>query len=174
MEKPKLLPNPWLNDKEVKELIEVASKTRIHAFCHRSKHKIGASVLTAEGEIFGGCNVESVISGLGTCAERCAVDNAVAHGYYNFRALCCVDSKLTPCCGACLQYLMLFSQVSNNEVYLVNADTYGHYEVDKLTQALPLGYRTESNLEEIQSFNGKNNKAEIKGLKKRHTKRTKK
>jgi len=146
--------NPWLSDEEIKQLIKVASKTRLNAFCHRSKHKIGASILTTDGKIFGGCNVEAVISGLGTCAERCAVDNAVANGYYSFRAVCCVDSKLTPCCGACLQYLTLFAQVSGDEIYLVNASTNGRYEVDKLTQALPLGYRTESNLEEIQSFNG--------------------
>lgn len=157
-----LASNPWLTDKEVEKLIEVASKTRMNAFCHRSKHRIGASVLTADGQVFGGCNVESVISGLGTCAERCAIDNAVAHGYYNFRALCCVDSKLTPCCGACLQYLTLFSQVANDEVYLVNADIHGNYEVDKLSQALPLGYKTESNLEEIQSYNYKNVKRKKK------------
>ncbi len=155
MKKTKTNYNPWLTDKEVERLIEVASKTRMNAFCHRSKHKIGASILTTDGKIFGGCNVEAVISGLGTCAERCAIDNAVANGYYSFRALCCVDSKLTPCCGACLQYLTLFSQVAGDEIYLVNAGTDGKYEVDKLTQALPLGYRTESNLEEIQSFNDK-------------------
>lgn len=158
MKKENKIHNPWLKDEEIRQLIAVASKTRLNAFCHRSKHKIGASVLTVSGEIFGGCNVESVISGLGTCAERCAIDNAVAHGHYSFRALCCVDSRLTPCCGACLQYLTLFSQVVDDEVYLVNADTDGNFEVDKLSQALPFGYRTESNLEEIQSFNGKSKK----------------
>lgn len=152
MKKENKIHNPWLKDEEIKQLIAVAGKTRMNAFCHRSKHRIGASVLTYDGKIFGGCNVESVISGLGTCAERCAIDNAVANGHYSFRALCCVDSKLTPCCGACLQYLTLFSQVSGDEIYLVNASTNGKYEVDKLTQALPLGYRTESNLEDIQSF----------------------
>ena len=150
--------NPWLTDAEVKELIKVASATRLNAFCHRSKHKIGASVLTADGKIFGGCNVEAVISGLGTCAERCAIDNAVANGYYNFRAVCCVDSQLTPCCGACLQYLVLFSQVSGEEIFLVNAGTDGTFEVDKLSQALPLGYKTQSNLDDIQAFNAKSHK----------------
>ena len=158
MKKSKTTHNPWLKDEEIRQLIDVAKKTRLNAFCHRSKHKIGASVLTNDGKIFGGCNVEAVISGLGTCAERCAIDNAVANGYCNFRALCCVDTKLTPCCGACLQYLTLFSQVSEEEIYLVNADINGKYEVDKLSQALPFGYRTKNNLAEIQSFNGKNKK----------------
>jgi cytidine deaminase len=155
MKKDHFTHNPWLTEKEIKALVKVATKTRKNAFCHRSNHKIGASVLTCDGEIFGGCNVESVISGLGTCAERCAVDNAVAHGKYSFRAVCCVDTKLTPCCGACLQYLTLFSQVSGGEIYLVNAGIHGEYEITKLTQALPLGYKTESNLEYIRSFHRK-------------------
>lgn len=158
MKKNKRTKKSWLTDKEVEQLIHAAAKARMNAFCHRSKHKVGASVLTTDGKIFGGCNVESVISGLGTCAERCAIDNAVANGYYNFRAVCCVDSKLTPCCGACLQYITLFSQVADDEIFLVNADTSGYYEVDKLTQALPLGYRTEHNLEELQSFKNKKKK----------------
>lgn len=152
MNKKQNIENPWLTDKEVKKLIEVGLKTRENAFCHRSNHKIGASVLTYDGEIFGGCNVEAVISGLGTCAERCAIDNAVANGKYKFRAVCCVDSKLTPCCGACLQYITLFSQVAEDEIYLVNADTKGNYEIDKLSQALPQGYRTNNNLKEIHSY----------------------
>jgi len=154
----KKLQNVWLRDEEVKKLIEVASKVREYAFCHRSNHKIGASVLTQDGQIYDGCNVESVISGLGTCAERCAIDHAIAHGHYNFRAICCVDSSLTPCCGACLQYIMLFSQVSQDEIYLVNADIHGNYEVDKLSQALPAGYRTKNNLEILYSYNGKQKK----------------
>lgn len=163
--------NPWPTDKEVEKMIDVAKETRKNAFCHRSKHKIGASVLTSDGKIFGGCNVESVISGLGTCAERCAIDNAVAHGYYNFRAVCCVDSKLTPCCGACLQYITLFSQVTGEEVYLVNSDMNGCFEVDKLSQALPMGYRTESNLEDIQAFSCKIKKCLRKPVSKKKSKK---
>ena len=68
MKKVKNNSNPWPTDKEVEALIKVASETRMNTFCHRSNHKIGASVLTSDGKIFGGCNVESVISGLGTCA----------------------------------------------------------------------------------------------------------
>lgn len=161
----KKIQNTWLTDAEVEKLIEVAMRAREHAFCHRSNHKIGASVLTRDGCIFEGCNVESVISGLGTCAERCAIDHAVAHGHYNFRAICCVDSKLTPCCGACLQYVLLFSQVAEEEIYLVNASTSGGYEVEKLSDALPDGYRTESNLEAIHEYGKK------KGSKKKRARR---
>jgi cytidine deaminase len=157
--------NAWLQEAEVRRLIVEASRARQHAFCHRSKHRIGASVLTQEGEVFGGCNVESVISGLGTCAERCAIDHAVVHGHYHFRAICCVDDRLTPCCGACLQYLVLFSQVSGSEIYLVNADTKGHYEIEKLSDALPDGYRTKNNLELLHAY--RHRSAKRKGRKSR-------
>lgn len=144
-----------LSKKELKKLIASAKKTREFAFTHRSLHNIGASVLTTDGKIFGGCNIESVISGLGTCAERCAIDNAVSHGYYNFKAVCTLDKGFSPTCGACLQYILLFSQVSQKEIILVNADTEGNYEIDLLSDLLPEGYKTKHNLEVIRSYGKK-------------------
>ena len=141
-----------LTEEEIKKLITVAKKTRKFAFSHRSMHKIGASVLTADGRVFGGCNIESVISGLGTCAERCAIDHAIAHECYDIRAVCTIDSGFTPTCGACLQYILLFAQVSQQEILLVNGDVKGNYEIEKLSNLLPEGYRTESNLEAIRSY----------------------
>lgn len=141
-----------LTDTQIQDLIAAATKTREYAFAHRSIHKIWASVLTADGKIFGWCNIESVISGMWTCAERCAMDHAVAHWHYNFVAICTVDSSYTPTCGACLQYALLFSQVSDQEIIIINADTSGHYEVKTLTECLPEWYRTQSNMERIRSY----------------------
>ncbi|HPC34100.1 MAG TPA: cytidine deaminase [Candidatus Absconditabacterales bacterium] len=148
--------NP-LVEKEIKELIKVAKKTRKNAFSHRSMHKIGASVLTMDGKIFGGCNVESAISGLGTCAERCAVDNAVSHGHYELRAVCTVDAQLVPICGACLQYILLFSQVSDQDIWLISADLKGNYEIKTLSQLLPEGYKTK-NTKNLKTYGKKNKK----------------
>ena len=100
-----------ISEEEIQKLIKEAIKTRKFAFTHRSRHNIGASVLTLDGKIYGGCNIESVISGLGTCAERAAIDHAITHGHYDIKAVCTVDKGLTPTCGACLQYIMLFSQL---------------------------------------------------------------
>ena len=145
-----------LTEKEIRQMIVVARKTRLHAFCHRSGHKIGASVLTDTGEIFGGCNIESVISGLGSCAERTAIDHAITHGQYNVRAICTVDDGMTPMCGACLQYALLFSQLSDDEIFVVNADSKGHYNVTPLSTLLPQGYKTSHNLKAIRGYkNGK-------------------
>lgn len=145
-----------LTDKQIKKMIKVAIETRKYAFTHRSKHNIGASVLTLSGDIYGGCNIESVISGLGTCAERCAIDHSIAHGHYDIKAVCTVDEGLTPTCGACLQYIMLFRQLRGEEIILVNADINGNYETNKLEELLPQGYKTQNNLELIKSFSTKN------------------
>lgn len=142
----------WLTENQIKEMLAVAKKTRNFAFSHRSMHKIGASVLTSDGNIYGWCNIESIISWLWTCAERCAVDNAVAHGHYDIVAVCTIDSWFTPTCGACLQYIMLFSQVSGNDVILINWDTKGNYEISLLNDLLPQWYRTQNNLEVIKSY----------------------
>lgn len=154
-------------------MIQIAKETRENAFAHRSKHKIGASVLTKSGEIYGGCNIESVISGLGTCAERCAIDHAIAHGHYNIRAVCTIDVGFTPSCGACLQYTLLFSQVTDDEIYMINGDVEGNYEIDLLSNLIPEGYRTKNNLEAIRSYD---HEAEIEikeVIKPKHHKRKK-
>jgi cytidine deaminase len=71
--------------------------------------KVGAAVLGEDGKIYGGCNVESWISGLGVCAERCAIDHAVLHGNHKIMEVAVVSDqdkleKPRPC-GSCLQYI---------------------------------------------------------------------
>ena len=144
-----------LTEKQIKDLIKVATQTRQNAFSHRSMHKIGASVLTTDGSIFWWCNIESVISWLWTCAERCAIDHAVAHGHYDIVAICTIDKNYTPTCGVCLQYAMLFSQVSDQKIILINGDIKGNYEIKTLTESLPKWYKTQNNLERIKSYSKK-------------------
>ena len=45
--------HPPLTEHQIKTMIKVAKKTRGYAFAHRSQHKVGASVLTASGAIYG-------------------------------------------------------------------------------------------------------------------------
>lgn len=146
-----------ITEKEIKKMIKLAIEKRKNAFSHRSMHKIWASVLTTDWNLYGWCNVESAISGLWTCAERCAVDNAVSNWEYNFIAICAVDSDLTQVCWACLQYILLFSQVSNQEVWIINADTKWNFELKTLTELLPEWYRTKK-LEKLKSYSKKKKK----------------
>ena len=75
--------------------------------------RVGAAVLAENNQIYEGCNIESRISGLGVCAERCAIDHAVLHGNKRILKVALViedDNVLNAMpCGACRQYIYDFS-----------------------------------------------------------------
>jgi len=127
------------NDK-IKKLIAVAKQTREFAFVPESKHKVGAAVLTKTGAIFGGCNIDGVISGTGSCAERVAIDGAVAGGEREFEMLVVVDEDKSWPCGYCLQYLMQFA----DDCLIVTADLNGKWSKSSLKKLLPKGYKTKT------------------------------
>lgn len=140
------------DQEEFTQLIQKATRVRSYAFVPKSNHKIGACVMTRDGEYFEGVNIESPISGLGTCAERAAIDHAISHGKYEFQALAIVDEKITYSCGACLQYLLEFYQINKKDIIIVSADVQGKYEKNSLLQLLPHGYLTEHNLDKIERY----------------------
>lgn len=88
-------------------LAPYAREARHQAEAPYSKFKVGAALLTTNGEIITGCNVESATYGLTMCAERVAVFKAVSEGYRDFAAIAVVaDSHpITPPCGSCRQVL---------------------------------------------------------------------
>jgi len=105
-----------------KKLLEAALKAMNNAYVLWG-FKVGAAVLAGDGEIYAGCNIESWISGLGICAERCAINHAVLHGNRKIMEIAIVmDAKSheepRPC-GACLQYIHDFSQ--NPKIKIVTA-----------------------------------------------------
>ena len=139
-----------LTNIQLKALIRAATLARKNAIAYRSHHSIGASALTAQGDIFTGCNIESPISGLGTCAERCAIDHAVVHGSRHLLAVCIVDGGVTPPCGMCLQYMMLFSQIAGHDIVIVSSDVRGKHKIYSLKKLLPVGYKTAHNLKGLR------------------------
>ena len=99
------------NQAERKELIERAASAKVRAYAPYSRFRVGAALLTEEGDIFEGCNVENSSYSLTICAERNALFQAVMNGRTSFRAIAIssdVDGFLPPC-GACRQVLSEFS-----------------------------------------------------------------
>ncbi len=92
------------------DLIAAARKAREQALAPYSHFKVGAALLTASGEVFTGCNVESASYGLTICAERVAVFKAISEGAREFIKIAIVadTDQLTPPCGACRQVLWEF------------------------------------------------------------------
>lgn len=94
----------------MKELIEAAKKSREFAYAPYSNFKVGAAVLTEDGQIFTGCNVENASYGLANCAERTAIFKAVSEGALKLVAIAVVADTKNPVapCGACRQVMSEF------------------------------------------------------------------
>jgi cytidine deaminase len=89
------------------ELVMAALQAREHAVAPYSKFKVGAALLTMDGEIITGANVESASYGLTCCAERVALFKALTDGRTKFSAIAVVARmRGAPMpCGACRQLL---------------------------------------------------------------------
>lgn len=92
------------------ELLERAKNARERAYAPYSRFKVGAALLTKDGSVFDGCNVENASYGLCNCAERTAFFSAIAAGYTRdqFAALAVIgdtDGPIAPC-GACRQVII--------------------------------------------------------------------
>jgi len=115
-------------------LIQAAIEARKNAYAPYSRFKVGAAVLTREGKIFTGCNVENASYGLSMCAERVAIFKAVSEGYKNFIAIAVVadtDDPVKPC-GACRQVMAEFG---NFDVVMSNLK--GDLKIMKVSELLP-------------------------------------
>jgi cytidine deaminase len=92
------------------KLLRAAARAAKNAHAPYSKFRVGAALLSADGEIVTGCNVENASYGLTICAERNAVFAAVACGQTRFKAVAVVASgdPMPYPCGACRQVLAEF------------------------------------------------------------------
>lgn len=109
-----------MRPRDIKRLIDAALSAQKNAYAPYSRYSVGASVLTAGGRIFAGCNVENASYGLTVCAERIAVFNAVTRNQRSLKAVCIVGTEAKPC-GACRQVLFEFS-TKETLLFLVNVD----------------------------------------------------
>jgi homotetrameric cytidine deaminase/rRNA maturation RNase YbeY len=131
------LDTPAMDKRVQKKLWRLAVKAREHAYAPYSKFKVGAAVLTADGKIFTGCNVENASYGLTCCAERNTMFAAVGEGAREFTCLCVVADTKEPVlpCGACLQVLAEFKVA---QILLANCA--GALKLVKLADLLPYGF----------------------------------
>ncbi len=124
------------SEREKIDLIAAATRVKHNAYAVYSNFRVGAALLTDEGAIFEGCNVENASYGLTICAERNAVFRAVAEGKNHFRAIAISSDDtgfITPC-GACRQVLAEFAP--RLEIILTNRA--GKKKVTTLDKLFPI------------------------------------
>ena len=113
---------PAIGKKILDEAIISAISAYENAYVPLTNYSVGSCIITDEDELFAGCNVQSVISGLGTCAESSAIFHSVVHGKYNFKGIVVASKKAITPCGACLQYLNEFAQVAGHDIRIIAVD----------------------------------------------------
>ena len=96
------------------ELIRLAKDAMQHAYAPYSGFKVGAALLTADGKVYPGCNIENAAYTPSNCAERTAFFKAVYAGERDFTAIAVVGGKdgviedVFPPCGVCRQVMQEF------------------------------------------------------------------
>lgn len=108
---------------EPRTLIELARQAMKMAYAPYSHFQVGAALVTDDGRVFTGCNVENASYGAAICAERTAAVKAVSEGAHRFTMLAVVSSsgRATPPCGICRQFLSEFS--SDLQVWMEDRGT---------------------------------------------------
>lgn len=104
------------------ELLAAARRAAEAAYVPYSNFPVGAAVVTADGSIFTGCNIENASYGLTICAERSAVSAAVSAGHREVTAVVVSAPRqagTTPC-GACRQVLNEFRPANSDMVVLLD------------------------------------------------------
>lgn len=93
---------------ENRELIQLAKKAMQNAYCPYSAFQVGAALLSKDGRVFLGCNVENASYGASNCAERTAIFKAISEGIREFEKIAIVSSshEATFPCGICRQVLV--------------------------------------------------------------------
>ncbi|MBF7096854.1 cytidine deaminase [Alkalibacter sp. M17DMB] len=134
-------------NQDFKELIEVAQESKKNAYVPYSGFKVGAAVMTGDGKIYGGCNVENASYGATNCAERTAVFKAVSEGHTDIKAIAISgDTKehLYPC-GICRQVLIEFG----DDIIIVLMNKNGEAKLTTIGKLLPNSF-TNKDMEEVQ------------------------
>lgn len=122
------------------KLIEMAKNAREMAYTPYSDFKVGSALLTTDGKIFTGCNIENSSFSPTICAERTAIFKAISEGSTSFTKIVVItgDDHPSSPCGVCLQVLSEF--VDNNfEIILTNLN--GDMERTTLIQLLGRPFR---------------------------------
>ena len=115
------------------ELIKQANKARKRAFAPYSSYPVGAALLTEDGSIILGCNIESKAYPTTLCAERVAIFSAVAQGYRKYSAMALITKDGAFPCGSCRQIIHEFA--GNIPIYISDASQ--NYTTHSISDLLP-------------------------------------
>ena len=128
------------------QLVAAAIDAMRNAYAPYSRYRVGAALLTKEGKLYTGCNIENAAYGPTNCAERTAFFKAVSEGERQFSAIAVVGGAegiirdFAPPCGVCRQVMREFC-ADEFEIHLWNGS---EYRTCTLAELLPLSFGGEN------------------------------
>ncbi|WP_221565646.1 cytidine deaminase [Alkalihalobacillus sp. TS-13] len=124
------------------ELIQEAIEARKFAYTPYSKFQVGAALLTEDGKVYRGANIENAAYSLCNCAERTALFKAYSEGDKTFQAMAVVaDTKRpVPPCGACRQVI---SELCSPTMPVFLTNLKGDTQELKVSELLPGAFSPE-------------------------------
>ncbi|NBD36806.1 MAG: cytidine deaminase [Chloroflexi bacterium] len=122
------------------DLIAAAIAARERAYAPYSNYKVGAAVLTEDGQIVTGCNVENAVFPLTLCAERVAIAKAISEGAHAIAAVAVATQNGGAPCGSCRQVIREFS-APDSPIFIARLD--GRYRKHTIGQLLPDSFSAE-------------------------------
>ena len=121
-----------------RELILLAKDAAKDAYAPYSGFKVGAALLTKDGRVFTGVNVENSSYGATICAERTAFVKAVSEGYRDFLKIAVASSAGAAWpCGICRQFMYEF----NENLTVITGDDEEHIKSHTLSELLLKGFK---------------------------------
>jgi cytidine deaminase len=122
-----------MNEEMKGRLLDHAKQARERAYVPYSGFKVGAALVTKDGRIYDGCNIENASYGLSNCAERTAIFKAISEGVEEIEAIAVVADTASPVppCGACRQVIAEF----NPKMRVILSNLQGNvaeYTIDEL------------------------------------------
>ncbi|WP_256832867.1 cytidine deaminase [Parageobacillus thermoglucosidasius] len=124
------------------ELIEEAKKAREYAYAPYSQFKVGAALLTKDGKVYRGCNIENAAYSMCNCAERTALFKAYSEGDKEFAALAVIADtpRPVPPCGACRQVIF---ELCPSDMKIILANLNGDIAELTVKELLPKAFSAE-------------------------------
>ena len=132
----------------IDELVKKAFAMRQFSYAPYSGFKVGAALLTKNGDIFGGCNIENAAYGPSNCAERTAFFKAVSEGVREFAAIAIVGGPeegvkdFCAPCGVCRQVMAEFC--APDDFYIILARSLEEKKIYTLAQLFPESFSPEN------------------------------
>ncbi|MBU8879430.1 cytidine deaminase [Bacillus sp. FJAT-29790] len=126
----------------VETLIEEAKIAMNKAYVPYSKFKVGAALLTEDGKVYHGCNIENAAYSMTNCAERTAIFKAYSEGDKKFAALAVVadTGRPVPPCGACRQVI---AELCPKEMKVILTNLQGDIQELTVEELLPGAFSPE-------------------------------